>query len=99
MRYKFFIIKISIVFALLWFNYANYQCFFHHICHGGHLAHPDSFFDKRYLFDYSWILCSVFSVMASFMYNFRILKWISLVTLFPIIFRLFIIKYPCFYAL
>ena len=77
-KYNVFL-KFIVVLLLIISYLCNLVCVIKHICKCGHLCHARMFLDNEWLLDYFWILCCVISILVSWILNFRILKWLSLI--------------------
>lgn len=90
-------IKAILILALIWVYIGNVLCYTGHICHGGHLAHPEFvIISYRRSLDFTWVFWSVLSTIIAFTLNFRILKWLYLITLLPVVLRFVIGDFSVF---
>ncbi len=77
-KYSVFL-KFIVVLLLIISYFCNLVCISNHTCKCGHLFHAKMYLDNEWLFDYFWIFCCGASIIISWVLNFRMLKWFSLI--------------------
>jgi len=78
MKNKLVIIKSIVVILLAISYFGSVTCVANHFCKSGHLHHTITYFDNQWLLDYFWVSGCVTAIILSWVFNLRILKWISL---------------------